>query len=60
MTIDEAIGEMKIYLQKDLVTYTPRRAEAVQLGIEALKRLQQLRLSQITSFRGPLPGESEK
>jgi hypothetical protein len=60
MTIDEAIGEMKIYLQKDLVTYTPRRAEAVQLGIEALKRLQQLRLSRITWFRGPLPGESEK
>lgn len=34
------------------------RRLAVNLGIESLKRQQQLRISRITFFRGPLPGET--
>ena len=51
--LDDLLGEGPQYPPDD------RRA-AVKLGIEALRRLQQLRCSRLTWFRGPLPGETEE
>ena len=33
--------------------------EAIKLGIEALKRLEEMRQAQSSGWRGPLPGETE-
>ena len=59
MKIEEALEEMRIYLQKDLVTYTFRRAEAVKLGIEALKAIKCGREGLRTEFQTPLRGETK-
>ena len=58
MTIYEAIKTNTDFAvdHRSVDTYTLEAS--VKLGIEALKRLQSLRLSRITWFRGPLPGET--
>ena len=60
MTIDEAIKILEIGSTDNFVPISRDYRDAVELGIEALKRLQQLRLSRITWFRGPLPDETEE
>jgi len=59
MTIDEAIEILGQDVETLEYSSYARFAEAQALGIEALKRLQQLRCSRITWFRGPLPGETK-
>ena len=60
MTIDEAIKELE---EPDwLVTenHTPEYAEAVQLGIEALKREKMLRDPGVPATYDMLPGETSE
>jgi len=59
MKLDIAIKTLKDHLAFDDPPIEEDRRAAVLLGIEALKRLQQLRCSRITWFRGPLPGETK-
>jgi len=59
MIIDEAITNLECLEQSEEAGLEDDEKDAIKLGIEALKRLQQLRLSRITWFRGPLPGETK-
>jgi len=59
MNIEKAIEILTHYLGKDSRCYDPDLYDSVKLGIEALKRLQQLRTSRITWFRGLLTGETD-
>jgi len=59
MTIDEAITNLECLEQSEEAGLEDDEKDSIKLGIEALKRLQQLRCSRITWFRGPLPGETK-
>jgi hypothetical protein len=60
ITIDEAIGELKA-IKGDLEPNSmPYACQAIQLGIEALKRIRDMRVSPILSYYNRLPGETEK
>ena len=60
MKIDKAIETNREHAKEHDKNVNQDYFRALNLGIEALKRLQQLRLSKITWFRGPLPGETEE
>jgi len=60
MTIDEAIqqlGFLKIRFREQKII---DKADAIQLGIEALKRIKKRREQPYSQSRAPLPGETEK
>jgi len=59
MTIDEAIKEIEKAISFAHFTHPSRTEEALKLGIEALKRLQQGRAGGFPYFNLPLPGETK-
>jgi len=58
MTIDESIRYNAVTLNEMERQLLHHRASALQLGIEALKRLQRERDKSPESFWDPLPGET--
>ena len=60
MTLDEAMADLSIQLE---VTYRLGKyyqANAIELGIEALKRIQECRLADYMIKEDYLPGETEE
>lgn len=61
MKLGKAIEILSDHHDKVKTRFAPDLKDAIKLGIEALKRLQQLRLSRISWLkRGPLSGETEE
>jgi len=60
MTIDEAIKQLEESDWFTTVNHTPEYSKAIQLAIEALKRLQDLRVDFELLASELLPGETEK
>ncbi|MBA7627532.1 hypothetical protein ES703_34995 [subsurface metagenome] len=59
MEIDEAIKTSKEVLGGGRLNPWPEAQAAVQLGIEALKRLKEAREQHLIRNDSPLPGETE-
>ena len=59
MTLDEAIEILSIYDKQGVVTALPDFHDAVKLGREALKRLQEQRSGTILDEYDLLPGETK-
>ncbi len=59
MTIDEAIGDLSIQLEVKRILGKSREADAIKLGIEALKLLLPARKGMTASSFPLLPGETE-
>jgi len=60
MTIDEAIEEIRKAISYAHFTYPSRTAEALELGIEALKYIQRARQHDLYVKPERLPGETEE
>lgn len=60
MTIDKAIKLIKMLLDSTILDPLPHNKEAVELGIEALKRLIKNRNYYLHDVCSLLPGETEK
>lgn len=59
MTIDEAMGDLSIQREVKVMLGKTREAEAIGLGIEALKREKERRKYLVNSIGELLPGETE-
>jgi hypothetical protein len=60
MTIDEAIKELKTNPGIEVFVVDPLAAKAIQLGIEALKRIKEYRNRADVRRSFLLPGETEE
>jgi hypothetical protein len=60
MTIEEAIQALEGAIHHPTALYEPVLADAEKLGIEALKRVKELRDIHSMSSGIPLPGETEE
>jgi len=60
MTIDEAIEILELELHPSVKLSTHSSKDAVKLGIEALKRIQNSRRVWDVWNLGPLPGETKE
>ena len=59
MTLDKAIEKLTPYAEGEKVTTELEDLDAIQLGIEALKRCQDQSLFSIDIVANPLPGETK-
>lgn len=59
MTIDEVRQELEWELVRDKMALAQRTVSAIQLAIEALWRLQEIRQSVYLTLTSSLPGETE-
>jgi len=59
MTIDEAIKELQDWNSQTFETRFVTFSKAKELGIEALKRVNDMRISPCTTSDEILPGESD-
>ena len=60
MTLDEAIMDLSIQLEVKHRLGKDYQANAIELGIEALKRLKEYREWHRSTADGPLPGETKE
>jgi len=60
MTIDEAITDLSIQQQVKYLTGKYHQAEAIRLGLEALKEVKASREEAYSEDTGLLPGETEE
>ena len=60
MTIEEAVGVLRLENERIFNFNNPQRRAALNLGIEALKRLQDNRRDPEFDHWIPLPGETEE
>ena len=60
MQIDEAIEELQAIKKKAEIDGMPYGAEAIQLGIEALKRVRDYKEAHFNLHYTPMPGETEE
>lgn len=60
MRIDEAIGDLSVQLEVKHILGQTRQADAIKLGIEALKREKGQRDHRIPGWNTPLPGETKE
>ena len=60
MTIPEAIEILEKQIRLTSPNLEPDLIKAIKLGIEALKKLKELRTVKVVIFDRPLPGETEK
>ena len=59
LTINRAIELLEHPLFQEKLKPYPDTSEAVKLGVEALKRLQDIRHTIYSDLQSPLPGETE-
>ena len=59
MTLDEAIKRLQVVKEGWPLSDSENYYKAVELGIEAFKRLQDIRHTIYSDLQSPLPGETE-
>ncbi len=59
MKLEEAITDLSLQMEVKRRLGKSREADAVKLGIEALKRVQDMRISPCTTEDELLPGETQ-
>jgi len=57
MTINKAIEILTIFIDPNVTKLDPDDLDAIKLGIEALKRIKDMRISPCTTADELLPGE---